>query len=623
MRLNLLFFSILILISCTVPIEEPFHVSSASKTSSSSISSSSSSSIQRLEILGSTIDEKVEFIITNMTLSEKIGQMTMGERLNPAILEDIRDWNLGAVLNGGGSVPGGNTPSEWADMIDGMQTYATQGRFAIPIIYGTDAVHGHNNLYGAVIFPHNIGLGCMGDSNLVFQASEVTAKEVYATGVHWTFSPCIAVPRNERWGRTYEGFGETPGYAISNVGAAILGYQGPSIGTTNRVLACAKHYFGDGGTIDGVDQGDTPSGGDLETIHLAPYQTAVDLGVGSVMISYSSISGNKMHKYGWYINTVLKGAANFGFEGIVISDWYGVDYLTADKVLNEDKVVDAINAGIDMFMQPYNYKTFINYAINAVNGGRIAITRINDAVRRILKIKYRMGIIDHPMSDRNLAGQIGSTAHRNIARACVRKSLVLLTNYNNILPISQSASIHIAGKNADNLGNQCGGWTIKWQGESGNTLTDGTTIKQGFDSLTTGNVIYSIDGSSASATNDVGIVVIGEMPYAEWFGDSSNLDISADDFTAVTNVASKGIPVVVIIVSGRPMIIDSIMPYASAIVAAWLPGTEGGGVAEVIFNNTYNFTGKLSHSWPRAYGDIPINWGDGGYDPLFELGWGL
>ncbi|MCK4907963.1 MAG: glycoside hydrolase family 3 protein, partial [Spirochaetes bacterium] len=483
------------------------------------------SSSGKITILGSTISEKVEFIISNMSIDEKVGQMSMIER-SVAGGSAISSYYIGAVLSGGGSHPADNTPSGWANMYDTMQAKAVNDtRFGIPILYGIDAVHGNNNLKGAVIFPHNIGLGCMSNTALVQQASEITAEEVYPTGMNWTFSPCVAVPRNERWGRTYEGYGETSDLVKFMGYASIQGYQGPSLGTANRILACAKHYVGDGGTTDGIDQGNTIDGGTIASIHTPPFTEAIAAGVGSIMISFSSVDGADMHQHQNLISQVLK--TNMGFDGIVLSDWGGVDKLSGADF--KDKIKRAINAGIDMVMLPFVYSSFTTYLKELVSQGDVSMTRIDDAVRRILTIKYRMGLFDSPYADRTLIDSIGSAAHRDVARECVRESLVLLTNFNNILPIYTSNSIHIAGKNADDLGNQCGGWTIEWQGLSGNTLTIGTTIKQGFDSLTTGTVTYSLDGSGATGSEDFGIVVIGETPYAEDRGDTNDLSLSAAD----------------------------------------------------------------------------------------------
>ena len=627
-RITFLFLSVFIILSFFSGCGDEDEFSSSSFSSFPELASSSS--IAKIPIQGTTITQKVEFIISNMNIDEKVGQMAMIRRESAGsggII--ISYYNIGAVLSGGGSHPADNTPAGWADMYDMFQAKAVNDtRFGIPILYGIDAVHGNNNLKGAVIFPHNIGMGCMSNTALVQQASEITAEEVYPTGMNWTFSPCVAVPRNERWGRTYEGFGEHPDL-VKNMGyASIQGYQGATLGTANRILACAKHYVGDGGTANGEDKKDT-LGTTINSIHMPGYIKAIEAGVGSIMISFSSVDGLSMHEHQHYITDVLKNPADMNFKGIVLSDWQGVYDLVGGD--NKDKIKRAINAGIDMVMLPDDYAGFTSSLKALVSEGTVSMARIDDAVRRILTIKYRMGLFDTPYADRALIGNIGSEPHRDIARECVRKSLVLLTNFNNILPIYTSNSIHIAGKNADDLGNQCGGWTISWQGQSGNTHTDGTTIKQGFDSLTTGTVTYSLDGSGATSSEDFGIVVIGEISYAEDWGDIDlsnpnaiydTLELSSEDVAAVSNVAMTGIPVIVIIVSGRPLIIDSILPYASAIVAAWLPGTEGLGVAQVLYSDAgANFTGKLSRSWPAVMGDIPI-WFTSA-TPLYPLGWGL
>lgn len=566
-----------------------------------------------------SISERVDQLLSEMTLDEKIGQMTQAERGALNNISDIKIYFLGSLLSGGGSAPSTNSAQAWADMYDAYQYVTLQTRLKIPLIYGIDAVHGHNNVYGATIFPHNIGLGCTRDPQLIEQAARVTAEEVSGTGIDWTFAPCIATVRDERWGRTYEGFGETPELSVMMANAMVKGYQGSNLSDYGNILACAKHFLGDGGTDGGQDQGnDIADEQTIRQLHLQGYISAINAGVKSIMISYSSINGQKMHGSKYWITDVLKN--ELGFKGFVISDWQGIDQLTGDYKTN---IEISINAGIDMVMVPYNYKEFIQYLKELVNENKVSIDRINDAVKRVLMVKFELGLFEKPYADRSLTSTVGSIAHREVARKCVRESLVLLKNANNILPLSKNLTrVHIAGKNAMDIGNQCGGWTISWQGGSGNT-TIGTNVYQAIKTAVSNSTIvaYSFDGSNAEGS-DVGIVVVGETPYAEGAGDRQDLSLDQQDISTINNFKNAGIPYVIILISGRPIIIDNIIDDCNALVAAWLPGTEGDGIADVLFGD-YNFTGKLSHSWPRSMNQIPINFGDQNYDPLFPYGFGL
>ena len=556
----------------------------------------------------------VEALLRDMTLDEKVGQMTQAERSALRSESDIKDYFLGSVLSGGGSAPPDKTAPGWAEMYDRYQSIARQTRLRIPLLYGVDAVHGHNNVVGAVIFPHDIGLGCTRNAALVERVAKATAEEVAATGIDWTFSPCIAVARDERWGRTYESFGETPELVSEMGAAAVRGYQ------SGGILACPKHYLADGGTTGGRDQGDAQlDETTLRAIHLPGYRAAIAAGAGSVMASFSSWNGQKMHGNRYLLTDVLKG--ELGFSGFVVSDWAGIDQLPGDYASD---VEVSINAGIDMVMVPERYPEFVATLKSLVQSGRVPQSRIDDAVRRILRRKGALGLWEAPNADRSLLPQVGSDAHRQVARDAVRQSLVLLKNDGRVLPLSKmTRRIHVAGRNADDLGNQCGGWTISWQGSSGAITSGGMTILQAIRAgvLAGASVTYALDGSGAAGA-DVGVVVIGETPYAEGLGDRSDLSLSAADVAAVQAVKRAGVPVVVVLVSGRPMILDAILGDADAIVAAWLPGTEGAGVADVLFGD-YSPTGKLSHSWPRAMSQLPINWGDASYDPLFPYGYGL
>lgn len=566
-----------------------------------------------------SVSERVEELLSQMTLEEKAGQMTQAERSALENISDIKTYFLGSLLSGGGSSPSINSAQAWADMYDSYQYYALQTRLKIPLIYGIDAVHGHNNVIGATIFPHNIGLGCTRNPALVQQAAAITAKEVAATGINWTFSPCIATVRDERWGRTYEGFGESSELSEIMADAAVRGFQGTALSDNTSILACAKHFLGDGGTWNGIDQGNTIADETtIRLLHLKGYIAAINAGVKSIMISYNSINGQKMHGSKYWITDVLKN--ELGFKGFVVSDWKGIDQLSGDYKTN---IKLAVNAGIDMVMVPYQYKIFIQYLKELVNENQISIERIDDAVRRILMVKFELELFEKPYTDRSLIASVGSASHREVARQCVRESLVLLKNENDFLPLSKNVSrIHIAGKSAIDIGNQCGGWTISWQGSSGE-ITLGTTVYHAIKNTISNNtqIIYSFNGSGAQP-GDIGVLVIGETPYAEYLGDKSNLSLPSEDLAAINNFNNAGIPYVIILISGRPMIITEEIENCTAFIAAWLPGTEAQGIADVLFGD-YNFTGKLSHSWPRSMDQIPVNIGDPNYDPLFSYGFGL
>jgi beta-glucosidase len=567
------------------------------------------------------IAARVSDLLGQMTLAEKIGQMTQAERgqFNGAAESNITTYGVGSILSGGGSSPG-NTVASWVTMYNNFQNRALQTRLGIPLIYGVDAVHGHNNLYGAVIFPHNIGLGCTRNPSLVEACARITALEVVATGVDWTFSPCVAVPRNERWGRTYEGFGEDP-QLVSELGAAsIRGYQSDSLGTAGHMAACAKHFIADGGTSGGTDQGNTQiTESLLRSLHLPPYSSAIDEGVATVMASYSKWNGSPCHNDEYLLNQILK--QELGFEGFVISDWEGINKL---PVPFDTAIAQSINAGIDMAMQPNDYLDFQNRLTNLVNANVVPMSRIDDAVARILRVKFQLGLFEHPNASLALADTVGCDSHRAVARQAVRESMVLLKN-ESVLPLSPSSTVLLAGARADDIGSQCGGWSISWQGGLG-TITEGTTIKQGFEAaIGAGNVNVTTNPANLPPS-DVAVVVVGENPYAEGAGDigPSNVGffISAGEQAMIDAVAASGMPMVVVLLSGRPLMLDGILDQADAVIAAWLPGTEGGGIVDVLMGE-YSPTGKLSHSWPRNPGQVPINVGDPGYDPLFPYGFGL
>ena len=575
--------------------------------------------------------ERAADLLTRMSLDEKIGQMTLVEK--GSIQGDaVTKYFIGGVLSGGGGSPVKNTPESWAKMVDSYQQAASKTRLGIPVIYGVDAVHGHGNLKGAVIFPHNIGLGASGDADLVRRVAQATAEEMVATNIRWNYAPVVAVPQDIRWGRTYEGFSENMDL-VTRLGVAYLeGLQGDSLADPMSVLATPKHFIGDGGAVWGtsttadyqIDQGDMMMDeATLRALYLPSYQAVVDVGAQSIMVSYSSWNGTKMHAQKYLLTDVLK--KELGFEGFVVSDWQGIDQIDPDYYT---AVVTAINAGIDMNMVPYAYQMFIDTVKQAVEKGDIPMERIDDAVRRILTVKFSMGLFDKPFSDPDLFDLVGSDEHRQLAREAVAKSLVLLKNDNGVLPIAKDTPlIFLAGEAADDIGIQCGGWTIEWQGALG-SITTGTTIKDAFKAWATGRVQYNRfgkydnikDEKGNAAIADVGIVVIGEKPYAEGAGDRADLSLSQIEVDLISRMRERSCKVVIIIISGRPLVITDHLDLADAWVAAWLPGTEGQGIADVLFGDI-PFTGKTPFTWPASMDQLPLGSSDG--EPLFPFGYGL
>jgi beta-glucosidase len=579
----------------------------------------------------SSFDPKVKELLAKMTVEEKIGQMTQPEQSALKDPNDIEKYFVGSLLSGGDSDPEeGNSLLAWTNLYDRLQQHSHKTRLGIPILYGIDAVHGHNNVLGAVIFPHNIGLGCTRNPALVEKAARITAEEVRATGINWAFAPCVTVPQDIRWGRTYEGYSEDPQLVKLLGEAAVRGFQGSSLSQPLALLACAKHYAGDGGTAFGsarrgalLDQGDTRVDEEtLRRVHLQGYISAIHAGVGSIMPSYNSWNGVKVSASKHLLTEILK--QELGFEGFLISDYNAIDQVDPDF---KTAIKISINAGMDMAMVPDRYRQFFNTLKQLVDEGQVPMSRIDDAVTRILRVKFAMGLMDGSRSilaDRNLHKTFGSTEHREIARQAVRESLVLLKNERQALPISKRvARVHVGGKSADDIGNQCGGWTISWQGRSGDVTPGGTTTLSAIRATVSKNtsVTFSRDGAGAEGA-DIGIVVIGEKPYAEGKGDRADLALDKEDADAVSNMKKAGIPVVVILISGRPMIVTDVLNRADAFIAAWLPGTEGQGITDVLFGD-YKPTGKLSFSWPRSMAQLPVNINSGNYDPLFKYGYGL
>ncbi|KAL0316005.1 UNVERIFIED_CONTAM: Beta-glucosidase BoGH3B [Sesamum radiatum] len=585
------------------------------------------------------INRRIKDLMDRMTLAEKIGQMTQIER-SVASAEVMKKYFIGSVLSGGGSVPAPQaSPETWIDMVNDFQKGSLSTRLGIPMIYGIDAVHGHNNVYKATIFPHNVGLGATRDPQLVKKIGAATAREVRATGIPYTFAPCIAVCRDPRWGRCYESYSEDPN-VVRAMTEIIPGLQGdtpangrkgvPYVAGQQNVMACAKHYVGDGGTTKGINENNTlTTRHGLLSIHMPAYYNSIIKGVSTVMISYSSWNGIKMHANRDLITGFLKTTQRF--RGFVISDWQGIDRITSPPHANYTySILAGVNAGIDMIMVPFNYTEFIDGLTMLVKSNFISMSRIDDAVKRILRVKLAMGLFEHPLADYSMTKYLGSQEHRELAREAVRKSLVLLKNGKfadkPLLPLPKKASkILVAGTHADNIGNQCGGWTIQWQGQSGN-ITDGTTIltavKNTVDPRT--EVVFSENPDSGYVKSNnfsYAIVVVGEPPYAETDGDNLNLTLPDPGPSIITNVCSS-VKCVVVLITGRPVVIQPYLEQIDALVAAWLPGTEGQGVPDVLYGD-YGFTGKLSRTWFKNVGQLPMNVGDRHYDPLFPFGYGL
>ncbi|KAK4753852.1 hypothetical protein SAY87_001956 [Trapa incisa] len=604
---------------------------------------------------------RIRDLMARMTLSEKIGQMTQLDRVY--VTPDImRNYSIGSVLSGGGSVPFPKaTAQDWMDMVNGLQNGSLSSRLGIPMIYGIDAVHGHNNVYQVTIFPHNVGLGAtredhnalnscteliiciphglcsFRDPELVKRIGAATAREIRATGINYAFAPCIAVCRDPRWGRCYESYGEQPSI-VNAMTELIPGLQGdsprkgvPYMGGKDKVLACAKHFVGDGGTVNGINENNTViDWHGLLSIHMPGYYRAIIKGVSTVMISYSSWNGVKMHANRDLVTGFLKNRLRF--RGFVISDWQGIDRITDPPHSNYTYSVQAsISAGIDMAMVPDNHTEFIDTLTKLVNDNVIPVSRINDAVSRILRVKFTMGLFESPLADQTFSAEIGSQANRNLAREAVRKSMVLLKNGENaddpMIPLPKKApKILVAGTHAHNLGYQCGGWTLTWQGDSGNNHTTGTTILNAITNavdLST-EVVHSLNPSAdflKSNNFSYAIVAVGEPPYAETAGDNMNLTLSEPGPDIISNVCGA-VKCVVVVVSGRPLVIEPYIDQINALVAAWLPGTEGQGVADVLFGD-YGFTGKLPRTWFKTADQLPMNVGDLHYDPLFPFGFGI
>ena len=625
------------------------------------------------------ISKKVANTLDQMTLAEKVGQMTQVDMRLLDSPQDIQTYHIGSILSGGGSVPKTNTPKGWLEMVNGYQKIAMSNRLGIPIIYGIDAVHGHNNVLGATVFPHNLALGAANDTDLVYRVNKATAIEVAATGIHWTFSPCITIPQDARWGRFYEGFGQTTDIVNGLTNAAILGYQDRLSNVQNKqVAACAKHFIGDGATVWGtgtrvdgkhtyyIDRGDVQlDDKTLREIYLPPYKTAIKADVKTIMASFNSVRGEKCHGSKYLLTDLLK--EELGFEGFVVSDWAGIDEIPGDY---KSDIISGVNAGIDMVMVPgimegqnqQHYKTFIKLLIEAVNEGSVPMQRIDDAVRRILKVKMEIGLFDDPYIDDTHLDNIGSLEHRALAREAVQKSAVLLKN-EGILPFDKSSSITIVGSAANNLGVQNGGWTTDWQGfftpdfhfldyNADGVLTkseyntqlekifenkfnpsdweghfneidpdnngkasaedftffmanrvlqpNGTTILDGIKSVAPNAKITYDPNANTIAEGDIVLAVIGEYPYAEGFGDDADLRLNKADLETLKRVYASGNKTVVLMMSGRPLMINDHLQNWDAFVVSFLPGMAGEGLADVLFGDVAP-KAKLSFNWALTY----------------------
>lgn len=585
------------------------------------------------------LEARVSELMSRMTLEEKVGQVIQADIGSVTPAEAAR-YHLGAILNGGNSAPGGDNyapPEAWLALADEFfeaSTDTTGGRTAIPILWGTDAVHGHNNVVGATLFPHNIGLGAANDPGLIRRIGQVTAMEVRVTGQDWTFAPTLAVVRDDRWGRTYESYSEDPALVASYAGAMIEGLQGvygtPGWLGEAQVIATAKHFVGDGGTVRGVDQGDNrDSDEDLAAIHGAGYPPAIESGVLSVMASFNSWQGEKVHGHRGLLTDVL--VQTLGFEGFVVGDWNGHGQVDGCTPVS---CAQSFNAGVDMFMAPDSWRELHANLLAQVRSGEIPQGRLDEAVARILRVKIRAGLLDAPRpSQRPYAGEVerlGSPEHRAVAREAVRRSLVLLKNEGGVLPLSGSGRVLVAGAAADSIGQQSGGWTLNWQGEDNDNsvFPNGQSILGGIQEAVAqagGEVVYRPDGAY-HVRPDAAIVVFGEQPYAEFVGDRAHLDFeSGAALDILRRLKGEGIPTVAVFLSGRPMWMNPELNASHAFVAAWLPGSEGGGVADVLIgdaegNARYDFEGRLSFSWPARPDQTPLNTGDEAYAPLFALG---
>ena len=560
--------------------------------------------------------------IAAMTLAEKIGQMVQAD-VSTASPDDVREYRLGSITD---TVPKGDrtTTAAWRELYDGYQRAALQTRTGIPLVIGIDAVHGHAYFDGnSVILPHNIGLGATRNPQLARELARITARELSATGVRWTFSPTIAVARDIRWGRTYESFGEDVELQRMFASAFVDGYQGRDLRADDTVGATAKHFVADGATDGGVDRGAaTISDAELRAMHLPGFVDAIDLGVVAVMASLSSVNGERVHGSRRLLTDLLKG--ELGFDGVVVTDWEGVKRANLSYR-------QALDAGLDIFMLVQSWKESLAEMIRLVETGEVPMSRIDDSVARILRMKLRLGLFDQPFSSAACAETMGSREHRDLTRQAVRESLVLLRNEGGVLPLARDRKVIVVGSHADNIAYQCGGWTKKWQGAHADhyghparMVAGATSIIDGIRELIGDEHVIDAGVAGFSDAADTVIVVVGETPYAEKDGDrtAGDLVLGPEQRELIAKYHEAGKRVVTVLVSGRPLLVTEELARSAAFVAAWLPGSEGRGIAEVLFGD-YGFKGKLGFSWPRTADQVPTNVGDPDYDPLFEYGFGL
>jgi beta-glucosidase len=574
--------------------------------------------------------QRVEQLISSMTLVEKAAQMTQVE-LHSISAEEVSSWSVGSVLSGGGGNPGDGSASAWRSHVEGLLDASRQSRLGVPILYGSDAVHGHSNVRGATIFPHNIGLGATHDVGLVERVSRASALETAATGVRWTFAPCLAVAQDVRWGRTYEAFGSEPGLVAELGAAAVTGWHGEDL-PADGVLACAKHFVGEGSTVWGtagshrhrwidwwngwgdgwqIDQGDILlHESELRRLHFPPFVAVIEAGTRTIMASYASWQGRRLHEHRYLLTDVLKG--ELGFGGFVVSDWLAVDQVHDDHATAVER---AIGAGIDMVMVPFDFQRFINTVVELVETGRLPLARIDDAVRRILSVKGELGLLDEPRAVSVPLDVVGCDAHRSLAREAAAASAVVLTN-EGVLPIPPEATIHAAGAALDDVGISCGGWTISWEGGTG-PITEGRTVLDGLRRVWgDGHVSHERDGHLPAVRADYGVVSIHELPYVEGGGDRGDLRLPEEQIEVVRRLRHRVDVLVVIVVSGRPLVIEPVVELADAVIACWLPGSEADGIADALAG-TVPIDGRLPMPWPRHHDHVP----DGARDDIAVAPW--
>jgi beta-glucosidase len=567
------------------------------------------------------IEQKVEALLKQMTLDEKIGQMTQIRHFEENADAHITEKFIGSIIHTQGPTPG-KTAKQWQKRFIELQKKALSTRLGIPLLFGVDAVHGQNTFDGATIFPHNIGLGAANNQALVTEIAKITAIESQATGFNWVFSPCVAIPYNEKWGRVYEAFSESTDITEKLTRASIKGHQG-NLTDATTVMATAKHFIGDGATDFGIEGGETTlSESEIHTYLLPPYKAAVQEKVGAIMASFNSINGISMHNHKALIIDTLK--IGMKFDGIVVSDW---------KAYSRFNGIEVVNAGIDVVMAvDGDLEDFQEGLKKAVVEKSVSMQRIDDAVRRILRQKFRLGLFDNPFPDTTLVSKIGIKKHREIAKQAVRESLVLLKNQNQVLPISkETKKIVVVGEHANSTGLQSGGWSINWQGTLEN-YKGANTILDGIKKQSKGIVVFDKNATGNHVDADLAIIVVGETPYAEFFGDighESNqlsLTLTNEHQQYIKKYTEKGIKTVVVLISGRPLVVTNEINNSDAFVAAWLPGSEGDGIAEVLFGD-YNFKGKLPHSWPKNLKDYENKYGPNFWNktvkPLYEFGFGI